>query len=155
MNESNPAEYEEAKDYCYNRILERPNVTYKKAIVQILLFVIIKIVVSFFSCFFYAGFDLSLVNIKQFLLFYLIVTLIFSIFFLRFFFILLIKLYQKYAPDSIRRKCCCKPSCSEYAIMVIRHYGAIIGSIMACKRMFITCSGKSFYIDYPSFYKRK
>lgn len=155
MKESNPAEYEEAKDYCYNRILERPNISYKKIIVQFSLCVIIKFIVSFIVCVFCAGFDLYLINIKNFFLFYFILTLIFSILFLRKFFILSIKLYQKYAPENIRRKCCCKPSCSEYSIMVIGHYGVIIGSAMAFKRMFITCSGKSFYIDYPKFYKRK
>lgn len=155
MKKSNPAEYEEAKDYCYNRILERPNVTYKKVIALFFLYVIIKIIFSFFSCLFFAGFDLNLVNLKKFFLFYFIVTIVFSIFFLRKFFILFIQLYQKYASDSTRRKCCCKPSCSEYSILVIAHYGAIIGSIMAFKRMFITCSGESFYIDYPKFYKGK
>lgn len=38
-----------------------------------------------------------------------------------------IKLYQKYAPDSLRNKCRFEPSCSEYMILAIERYGLIKG----------------------------
>ncbi len=42
-------------------------------------------------------------------------------------FICTIKLYQKYAPDSLRNKCRFEPSCSEYMILAIEKYGLIKG----------------------------
>ena len=34
-----------------------------------------------------------------------------------------VRLYQKFAPESIRRKCRFEPSCSEYMILAIEKYG--------------------------------
>lgn len=42
-------------------------------------------------------------------------------------FINVIKLYQRYAPDSLRNKCRFEPSCSEYMILAIEKYGLIKG----------------------------
>ena len=37
--------------------------------------------------------------------------------------ICVVRLYQKFAPESIRRKCRFEPSCSEYMILAIEKYG--------------------------------
>ena len=58
-----------------------------------------------------------------------------------------IKLYQKYAPDSIRNKCRFEPSCSEYMILAIEKYGLIKGlqkGICRLKRCNINDGGYDF-----------
>lgn len=64
--------------------------------------------------------------------------------------ILFIKLYQCYAPERIRRKCICQPSCSEYAIVVFRKYGMLVGGYKTYTRLFHTCKGKYYIIDNPT-----
>ena len=44
----------------------------------------------------------------------------------------LILLYQRFAPEKIRRECCFEPSCSEYMKLAIQKYGVIIGIYRGC-----------------------
>lgn len=57
--------------------------------------------------------------------------------------------YQRYAPEAMRRKCTCKPSCSEYAIEAIRKYGLFAGSRKTFRRLTRTCGNGHYTIDYP------
>ena len=41
--------------------------------------------------------------------------------------------YQRYAKSSTRLKCCCYPSCSQYALIALKKYGCIIGSFLSLK----------------------
>lgn len=62
-------------------------------------------------------------------------------------FICAIKLYQKYAPDSLRNKCRFEPSCSEYMILAIEKYGLLKGlqkGICRLKRCNIDGGGYDF-----------
>lgn len=62
--------------------------------------------------------------------------------------ICLIKIYQRYAPDSIRNKCRYEPSCSEYMILSIEKFGLVKGikkGICRLKRCNINGGG----FDYP------
>lgn len=68
---------------------------------------------------------------------------------LRFLAIDLIKLYQHYADVSYRRKCKFKPTCSEYAILAIKKYGFLVGSIMTYERVAKRCKGSFYRVDYP------
>lgn len=54
---------------------------------------------------------------------------------LRFTLIWAVKVYQHYAKDEVRLRCFMVPSCSEYAILALRKYGAIVGAIKAWKRL--------------------
>lgn len=63
--------------------------------------------------------------------------------------ILCIKCYQHYAPESIRRSCLCKPTCSEYAIIVIKKYCIVKALLLIYIRLFKTCTGKIYKIDFP------
>lgn len=38
-----------------------------------------------------------------------------------------VKIYQRFAPDSLRNKCRFEPSCSQYMIMAIEKYGVVKG----------------------------
>ena len=60
----------------------------------------------------------------------------------------MVKIYQRYAPASIREKCRFEPSCSEYMILSIEKYGLIKGvkkGINRLKRCHINDGG----FDYP------
>lgn len=60
-----------------------------------------------------------------------------------------ILLYQRYAPERIRRKCLFKPTCSEYAILAIEKYGVIRGVYKSYIRLFKKCCGRVYRIDEP------
>ena len=66
---------------------------------------------------------------------------------LKYIFIWLIRVYQRYAKSETRLRCCYTPSCSEYAILALKKYGLIFGSIKAVKRL-LRC-GPLGGIDYP------
>lgn len=66
---------------------------------------------------------------------------------LRFIMIWFIRLYQRYAKPETRLRCCYTPSCSQYAILALKKYGALIGSIKAWRRL--KRCGPPGGIDYP------
>lgn len=66
---------------------------------------------------------------------------------LRYIMIWFIKVYQRYAKSETRLRCCYTPSCSEYAILALKKYGAIIGGIKTVRRL-LRC-GPLGGIDYP------
>ena len=59
-----------------------------------------------------------------------------------------IRVYQRYAPDSIRLKCRFEPSCSEYMIQSIQKYGLIKGLVRGMKRL-SRCNIDGGGYDYP------
>ncbi|KAA5217934.1 membrane protein insertion efficiency factor YidD [Bacteroides finegoldii] len=61
----------------------------------------------------------------------------------------IVKLYQRYAPEETRRKCLYKPTCSEYAILALKKYGLVKGLYKIYIRLFKTCRGIEYGIDYP------
>jgi len=67
----------------------------------------------------------------------------------KFFLIGMVKLYQRYATEDVRRRCLFKPTCSEYAIMSLQKYGMIIGLYKTYIRVFKKCRGNIYRIDYP------
>lgn len=60
-----------------------------------------------------------------------------------------VHLYQRYAPEDVRRRCLFKPTCSEYTILVIQKYGVIRGLHKAYIRVFKKCKGRIYRIDEP------
>ena len=60
-----------------------------------------------------------------------------------------IECYQHYASEKIRRSCLCMPTCSEYAIAVLKKYPILIALIKIEKRLFKTCRGNFYKIDLP------
>lgn len=60
-----------------------------------------------------------------------------------------IRLYQRYAPEDIRRRCLFKPTCSEYAILAVQKYGVIKGMTKTYVRLFKKCKGRIYQIDEP------
>lgn len=78
-----------------------------------------------------------------------IITTTFLVAFLRRMLIGTVFLYQRYAPEYIRRKCLYKPTCSEYTILALTKYGVIIGLYKAYIRIFKKCKGFTYRIEYP------
>ncbi|MDE7123988.1 MAG: membrane protein insertion efficiency factor YidD [Eubacterium sp.] len=60
----------------------------------------------------------------------------------------IILLYQKYAPENLRKSCLYEPSCSEYMLLAIHKYGVFKGSAKGIKRLF-RCHQPNGGIDYP------
>ena len=60
-----------------------------------------------------------------------------------------VRLYQRYAPENIRRRCLFKPTCSEYTILAVQKYGVIKGLYKAYIRLFKKCVGRTYSIDEP------
>ena len=67
----------------------------------------------------------------------------------RFWAIKTVECYQHYATDERRRRCKCIPSCSEYAVLCFKKYELIYALIKIRKRLFVTCKGSEYIIDYP------
>ncbi|NDV45465.1 membrane protein insertion efficiency factor YidD [Paludibacter sp. 221] len=63
--------------------------------------------------------------------------------------ILIIELYQHYAPEEMRRKCLLMPTCSEYALLALQKHGVIKGLYKTYIRLTKKCKGETYYIDYP------
>ena len=65
------------------------------------------------------------------------------------FMISIIRIYQRVAPSWIRRSCRYTPTCSEYAILVIRERGPAKGFILALFRI-MRCIPPFGGTDWPS-----
>jgi len=126
-------EQEVVRGYVLFRPLYRPNVTLKKTIPYIAGYLALVGGIVFFK-----GWKVGLLTGG-------IIILVF----MRKILIHLIELYQHYAPEDVRRKCMCKPTCSEYAILSIRKYGAFFGMLKTLNRLFRRCQGNIYYIDNP------
>lgn len=67
---------------------------------------------------------------------------------LRLLLIKLVECYQHYAGEELRRFCMCMPSCSEYAIAVLKKYPLAIAIFKIVIRLTIICDGE-MKIDMP------
>lgn len=147
INTSFPSEEEQelVRRYVMERPLFRPNITYLKAIIILMLAIIGFLFVS-----------ITIFHILSLLGFFIKKALFYSVCFIvsliicaRWIAILAVNLYQHYAPEDIRRRCLLKPTCSEYAKIVLRKYGFIIGSVKIWIRLNYKCRGDIYYIDEP------
>ena len=69
--------------------------------------------------------------------------------FLRILCITIVKCYQHYAKEQTRRRCLCKPTCSEYALICLKKYNIIKALKKIHRRLFITCNGGFYRMDEP------
>ncbi len=60
-----------------------------------------------------------------------------------------VKCYQHYASDDRRRRCLCVPSCSEYAVAVLKRSILPIAVRKIYIRLFKTCKCPDYKIDLP------
>ena len=92
------------------------------------------------------AFVLSLVGISP--LYALLVGLVIVLVFAKRIVIWMILVYQKCAPERIRRSCVFEPSCSNYMLMAIEKYGLIKGVFKGIKRLF-RCHPPNGGVDNP------
>ena len=77
-----------------------------------------------------------------------ILWIIFAMIFVKRCVICLVRIYQRYAPASIREKCRFEPSCSEYMILAIEKYGFLKGFRKGINRL-KRCNVNHGGIDMP------
>ena len=148
----------EAEEYVLNKILVRPSISIFTILKYLFIFLCtsLGLAILFFSIlknklFEITDFIINQVNEnseKTFLLIFLISAILVFILLFKNFLIGIVHLYQKYAPEEKRRSCLFKPTCSEYAILVLNKYGVIRGIPKILER-FKRCHGNKYRIDYP------
>lgn len=118
-------------------IVERPNIKPGRGILKILISVMFLGVLSVL----FNYFRISPVYIILFTVFVVVVNAkrmtVWSIL-----------IYQKYAPERIRKSCVFEPSCSNYMIISINKFGLIKGVLKGIKRL-LRCHPPNGGIDNP------
>lgn len=139
-DDNRTAQEQEAEEYCLHHKLERPSLHIKVALGVSLLYII---AVSALVVFLHQYLGISVLLSIDF-------SILLSIPFIgRNFLIYCIQVYQHFAPEKLRRRCICKPSCSEYSIEVLRKYGLLKGCYKIYIRLTRTCRGQRYIIDKP------
>jgi len=115
------------------RRLHRPEINYFKALLFVCMHFVVAFSVALIWCFIDDKYGRS--SFEHFAIRGFIITAALFIVTLRFSFIWFVKLYQRYAKSETRLKCCMTPSCSEYAILAFKKYGAIWGGIKTLIRL--------------------
>lgn len=133
---------QDPRSSAYIRKLKRPNVSFIKIL---LLFIFLPAVVL-------AAFIVLLIHfgLPETTTFFIAAIILLAYIFLttKRMFINVIKLYQRYAPDSLRNKCRFEPSCSEYMILAIEKYGLIKGIQRGIERL-KRCNIDGGGFDFP------
>ena len=159
----NPSQEEQdtVARYVLKRPMNRPNTSYTKAFLYITVFVAVNVLMTFLLCRLIIWFGLpsfypklaAIIRADNTIAFYLSVGLlqflISGILVIKPAVIGAIHLYQRYAPEEVRRRCLFKPTCSEYAILAVKKYGVVRGLLMTYDRVFHRCRGRTYRIDEP------
>ena len=137
----------EARDYVLNRPLPKPSTTVIVPILFILGIIACGTALGFIILILIQSYSFAS-NINKVLLILGTIGFLF-VCMIKPLLIICIKCYQHYASENIRRSCMCKPTCSEYAIIVIKRYCLIKALILIYIRLFRTCTGRIYKIDFP------
>ncbi|MDR1468368.1 MAG: membrane protein insertion efficiency factor YidD [Spirochaetaceae bacterium] len=140
-------EQEEAWQYVCRRVLERPSVNIVRAARNVFVFIAVNLVLTLVTFLFFAAYIRAVLPFIA-MLFSVYMLLGVAVFAKRAI-IGLVKLYQHYAPERIRRKCLFKPTCSEYMILALEKYGLVKGVYKSVYRLFFKCRGFVYSVDYP------
>lgn len=132
---------QDPRSSAYIRKLKRPKISVIKVILFYILFPAL-VLTALIVVLKYLGLSTTtiVVIVANILLAYILLTT-------KRMFICAIRIYQRYAPDSLRNKCRFEPSCSEYMILAIEKYGLIKGlqkGICRLKRCNIDGGGFDF-----------
>lgn len=136
-----PPDQAEIRRYVTEKPLNRPKIN----VFKILLYLAYYLVIAF-------SLSYTITNLFKLYeyktLVYILTYLFVFYFFAKKAFICLIKIYQRTAPEFLRRACLCKPTCSDYAIAVLNKYNLFVAVFKIIKRLTITCRN-SYKIDEP------
>lgn len=134
------------KEYCKNRELKRPKVTYFHILLYILFLIIILIL--YFSNFHLLN-RIGGATMVYFHIYTGLIYLSLVYIWIKKMLLLLIKCYQRYASEELRRSCVCIPSCSEYSIIALTRYNLFKAIYLIIRRLTRVCKNE-YIIDYPS-----
>lgn len=112
----------------YVRQLERPDINWLLVAAGIILPLLAAFAVAFFM-------SLAKLRALYCILGGVAVLVICAVLLARRAVITAVKIYQRFAPDSIREKCRFEPSCSQYMILAIEKYGLIRGVMKGIDRL--------------------
>ena len=125
--------------------LVRPRLGLLETVVVVLLFGLASLTLTFIIVAF--RHRTMRVPFELFMRMFPIVTALLFVVFVRFVLIWSIRLYQRYAKSETRLRCRFVPSCSEYAVLAISKYGAVIGGVKTILRL-LRCRS-SGGVDFP------
>lgn len=131
---------QDPRSTAYIRKLKRPHINWIKICICVFLPIVLLVAFAAILNCIKVPIPICIITATVFLLVYIAVTLKSSI-------ICMIKIYQRYAPDSLRNKCRFEPSCSDYMILSIKKYGLLKGfkkGICRLKRCNINGGGFDF-----------
>lgn len=117
--------------------LRRPEVSPKSGIIKIFVVLMLLGVIGVL----FTIFDISLIYVILLAFFIAVIKAKKTI-------IWLILLYQKYAPERLRKSCVFEPTCSNYMLMAIDKYGLVKGLTKGIIRL-IRCHPPNGGIDNP------
>lgn len=137
---------EEARVYVLSKTMIRPKTTIWS---PVLLFVFLIFVGSCIGIVAAKIFDFYFPpNITRSIILIVVSVVLLLLFGVRRILILCVECYQHYAPEKYRRLCLCKPTCSEYALIVLKKCNFMKAISLIYIRLTKTCRD-TYKIDYP------
>lgn len=121
-------ETDDPRSYGYRRVLVHPHVSWIKIVWNCAVPVLLAYGLKALLCRFGMDNIVSWVAALFLLLLYFCVNAKQAI-------ISLIRIYQRYAPDSVRNKCRFEPSCSQYMVLSLQKYGLWKGLQKGIRRL--------------------
>ncbi len=140
MKKTIPTDGQSLIDTYISRELIRPKTTWKTPVLIFALMLVLPLAAGFFLK--------ALVPIWGLGTCLLLCYLTADVLLLRLLLIKLVRCYQHYAKEELRRFCMCVPSCSEYAVAVLKKYPLLVAVYKTVKRLTRTCDGEK-KIDMP------
>lgn len=137
----NLSKQNDPRSVSYKRVLIRPKVNLIKPFFHIL---ICLIFISLIGIILEVCFNILLFSI----IIPIIILIIYALVRLKSIIIFFIRLYQKFAPEHIRKSCRFEPSCSEYMILSLEKYGLVKGLKKGRDRLKRCCPPNGGY-DMP------
>ncbi len=133
------------EDYHVMQTIERPNISTIKILTKFVLWIAI-IVIVWVLCVYMT--EVSQIPTYIIYLIAIAVCLLIMAFKTKSFVQNAILLYQKYAPEKMRRSCLFTPTCSEYMLLAIQKYGVVVGVYKGIRRLG-RCHHPNGGEDYP------
>lgn len=136
----------EAKNYVLNKLIIRPKTTIKSLVLFLLKALALSTCFGAVIVFTIRQYtELNAANSILIIAGSIIVVFIFCI---KKISVICVECYQHYAPEEYRRLCLCKPTCSEYALLVLRKYNFVKAIHLISIRLRKTCKN-TYKIDFP------
>lgn len=131
------------EELIVNRKIERPIIK-KRHVIYLTFTLTLSLIFLVWLCL-----TTKLNKLNKIYIFIILAVFFFEVY-LRLFLIQIIKIYQCYAQEDVRRRCKCLPSCSEYTLISLsKIFPLVFAIVKIVKRLFYTCNGGKYILDYP------